>query len=73
MMTNRMIDDRWYTTEELASLLHVDGSTIRRWRTMSPTQGPPFVQVSDRVIMYSAYDVETWLRSRRTDPNSEAA
>jgi hypothetical protein len=70
---NQLIDGRWYTTEELASLLHVDSSTVRRWRTMQPPYGPPFVQVSDRVTMYAAQDVETWLRARRTVPGQEAA
>lgn len=70
---NRLIDGRWYTTDELAELLHVDGSTVRRWRTMKPPQGPAFIQVSDRVIMYSAHDVEAWLRSRRVDPGQEVA
>lgn len=62
----------WYTTEELAELLGVDPSTIRRWRTARPPQGPPFVQVSERVAKYNSHDVERWLRSRRIDP-SEAA
>jgi hypothetical protein len=42
------------------------------WRTSRPVQVPPFVQISDLVTMYSSYDVEQWLRSRRIDP-SEAA
>lgn len=67
-----LLTGRWFTTEELAGLLGVDPSTMRRWRTSEPVQGPPFVQLSERVTMYSAYDVEQWLRSRRIDP-SEAA
>src|SRR5687768_8409480 len=56
------------TTEELAELLHVDPSSVRRWRTAEPLQGPPFIQVSDRVTLYSASDVKAWLMSRRTVP-----
>jgi predicted DNA-binding transcriptional regulator AlpA len=67
-----LLTGRWLTTEELAQLLGVDSSTVRRWRTSRPVQGPPFVQLSERVTMYSAHDVEQWLRSRRIDP-SEAA
>jgi len=67
-----LVDGRWYTCSELAELLHVDTSTIRRWRTARPPQGPAFVQISHRVYMYNSDDVETWLASRRTDP-SEAA
>jgi predicted DNA-binding transcriptional regulator AlpA len=71
-MENRLLGGHWYTTEQLAQLLGVDGSTIRRWRTATPMQGPPFVHISDRVVIYYAVDVEQWLASRRTDP-SEAA
>lgn len=45
--------ERWYTTDELATMLGVDPSTIRRWRTARPPQGPPFVRVSDRVTIYA--------------------
>ncbi|WP_084482391.1 helix-turn-helix transcriptional regulator [Nocardia amikacinitolerans] len=58
----------WYTTEEVASMLGVDASSLRRWRTARPPQGPPFVQVSDRVIRYSRVDVAAYLASRRVDP-----
>ncbi|MEV0481846.1 hypothetical protein OG194_05585 [Streptomyces sp. NBC_01288] len=50
----------------------MDASTLRRWRTARPPQGPPFVSVSERVVMYSALDVEEWLHSRRTVPRREA-
>lgn len=63
---------RWYTTEELAELLGVDPSSVRRWRTARPPQGPAFVRVSARVTIYNAADVETWLRSRRVDPGRAA-
>lgn len=68
-----LLTGRWLTTEELAELLDVDGSTVRRWRTSRPVQGPPFVQLSERVTMYSAHDVEHWLRSRRIDPDKAVA
>jgi hypothetical protein len=62
----------WYSTEELAARLRVDPSSIRRWRTADPPQGPPFVRISARVTVYSASDVETWLRARRVDPERAA-
>lgn len=71
-MEIRLLNGRSYITEELAHLLGVDASTVRRWRTALPPQGPPFVQVSERVTMYNALDVEAWLRSKRIDP-AEAA
>ncbi|GAA1516761.1 hypothetical protein GCM10009677_57580 [Sphaerisporangium rubeum] len=60
--------DGWYTTEELAQMLKVDPSTLRRWRTGRPIQGPPFVQLSSRVTLYDVRDVRRWLESRRIDP-----
>jgi Helix-turn-helix domain len=56
------------TTEELAQLLRVDPSTVRRWRTTAPLQGPPFIKMSDRVTLYLWEDVQEWLRSKRTMP-----
>ncbi|WP_308368762.1 helix-turn-helix domain-containing protein [Streptomyces sp. ISL-36] len=63
---------KWLTTDELAGILNVDPSTLRRWRTARPRQEPPFVPVSSRLILYSAIDVEHWLRSRRVDPEQAA-
>lgn len=67
-----LLDGHWYSSNELAKLLHVDASTVRRWRTAQPPQGPAFVQVSDRVYMYNSDDVETWLAGRRVDPGKVA-
>ncbi|WP_435590793.1 helix-turn-helix transcriptional regulator [Nocardia sp. bgisy118] len=60
----------WYTTDEVAALLRVDASSLRRWRTASPPQGPPFVQLSDRVTRYSGADVIAYLQRRRIDPTA---
>ncbi|MFJ7423650.1 helix-turn-helix domain-containing protein [Streptomyces uncialis] len=60
----------WYSTGELARLLRVDPSTLRRWRTAHPRQGPPYVPVSGRVVLYSVRDVETWLAARRVTPGA---
>jgi hypothetical protein len=62
----------WYTTEELAELLRIDESSIRRWRTAQPLQGPPFIRVSARRTIYSSADVATWLKQRRIDPSAVA-
>jgi predicted DNA-binding transcriptional regulator AlpA len=67
-----LLGGRWYSTEELANLLGVDASSIRRWRTSRPVQGPPFVKLSSRVTVYSARDVEQWLYTRRVDPGRAA-
>jgi uncharacterized protein YjcR len=31
-----LLDGGWFTTEELAEMLGVDPSTLRRWRTARP-------------------------------------
>ncbi|MCU4750044.1 helix-turn-helix transcriptional regulator [Streptomyces sp. G-5] len=67
-----LLHQGWYTTEEVASLIGVDASTLRRWRTVSPLQGPPFVRLTSRTTVYSAPDVEAWLASRRIVPDVAA-
>jgi len=71
-MTMDLLQARWLTTEELAGKLGVDSSTLRRWRTMMPPQGPPFGKISERVTMYHVQDVENWLNSRRITPGEVA-
>ncbi|GLZ15657.1 hypothetical protein Acsp04_58920 [Actinomadura sp. NBRC 104425] len=63
-----LCEERYLTTEEVAALIGVDPSTLRRWRTGRPMQGPPFVKVSESVTRYSVTDVREWLLSRRVDP-----
>ncbi|MGY2029459.1 helix-turn-helix domain-containing protein [Nocardia gipuzkoensis] len=70
MELNELLGTTWYTTEEVAWLLHVDASSLRRWRTARPPQGPPFVQVSDRVVRYSRVDVEAYMQAKRVDPTA---
>ncbi|MET9349911.1 helix-turn-helix transcriptional regulator [Streptomyces termitum] len=59
----------WYSTRELAVLLRVDPSTLRRWRTSRPPRGPAFVSFSARTVMYASADIEAWLNARRTAPD----
>lgn len=68
--TIRLSSKPFMSTEELAALLDVDPSTIRRWRTVPPLQGPPFIQISDRVVKYATADVEQWLSARRVYPKA---
>ena len=67
-----MLYGEWLTTKQLARLIRIDPSTLRRWRTGRPAQGPPFVRMSDQVTVYCAADVERWLASRRVDPGAAA-
>lgn len=68
--TADLLHSGWYTTEDVADLIGVDSSTLRRWRTSTPLQGPPFVRLTSRVTMYSVPDVQAWLASRRIDPEA---
>lgn len=69
---DELLDGGWFTTEELAGLLGLDPSTLRRWRTGRPRQGPPFICLSSRVTLYSSRDVARWLATRRIDPGQAA-
>lgn len=66
----RLSSKPFMSTEDLAELLDVDPSTIRRWRTLPPFQGPPFIQISERVVKYATADVERWLSARRVYPQA---
>ena len=72
LMSISLLDSPWLSTEEVATLCRVDPSSVRRWRTATPPQGPPFVRLSARRTIYNAQDVENWLRSQRTDPRQAA-
>lgn len=63
----------WRTTEEVAALLKVDPSTIRRWRTARPPHGPPFVRLSARLTLYHIHDLQRWLAHHRVDPEGNDA
>lgn len=60
-----ILTDGFLSTEELAALIGVDTSTLRRWRTSEPPAGPPFVPISDRVTKYRKSDVRRWIDLRR--------
>ncbi|WP_329490190.1 hypothetical protein OG618_27350 [Kitasatospora sp. NBC_01246] len=53
-------------------MLTVDPSTLRRWRSATPPQGPPFVQIAPRLYLYSIPDTQVWLAQKRTDPSKAA-
>ncbi|MFG2845355.1 helix-turn-helix transcriptional regulator [Kitasatospora sp. NPDC048296] len=63
-----LLHSGWYTAEELAPLLKVDPSTLRRWRNSKPPQGPPFVRLANRTVVYSIPDTQAWLLSQRIVP-----
>ncbi|WP_068007939.1 helix-turn-helix domain-containing protein [Nocardia pseudobrasiliensis] len=57
-----------YTTGEVAKILGVNPSTLRRWRRADPVQGPGFIRLSDRVALYPHSDLEAFLHTRHVVP-----
>ncbi|MFI5783283.1 helix-turn-helix domain-containing protein [Nocardia sp. NPDC051570] len=68
--THQLLDQRMYTTGEVAKILGVDPSTVRRWRRATPAQGPGFIRLSDRVALYPQSDLEAFLQSRHVVPEA---
>jgi excisionase family DNA binding protein len=56
-----MIMEKFWTTEEVAAMLRVNGSTIRRWRL--DDVGPQFVKVGN-VYRYPDSVLQEWVRQR---------
>ncbi len=54
--------DEFLTDEQLHTLLKVDERTTLRWRTSG--DGPPFVRVGPRRVLYRRADLERWLAAR---------
>ncbi|MEU6172403.1 helix-turn-helix domain-containing protein [Streptantibioticus parmotrematis] len=71
-LTPALAPDNWYTTVEIARVLRVNPASIRRWRTARPPQGPPFVRLSGRSVLYRGGDVQQWLDARRVAPGQGA-
>ncbi|MEG8181941.1 helix-turn-helix domain-containing protein [Nocardia terpenica] len=66
--SNRLLNQRLYTPAQVAELLGVDTSTLRRWRRTEPVRGPGFIRLSERVALYPESDIETYLRARHITP-----
>ncbi|MGH7119132.1 MAG: helix-turn-helix transcriptional regulator [Acetobacteraceae bacterium] len=62
--TIELLDQR-----RVATILHVTGRCLERWRAAG--FGPPFLKLGKRTL-YSARDIEAWLRSRTFHSTSEA-
>ncbi|QBS46515.1 DNA-binding protein [Nocardia sp. CS682] len=63
-----LLNQRMYTTGEVAEILGVDTSTLRRWRRGCPVEGPGFVRISERVAKYPQSDLEAYLEARHITP-----
>lgn len=54
--------EEFLTDWQLCALLHVDSRTTLRWR--SDGDGPPFIRVGGRRILYRRGDIDAWLAAR---------
>jgi hypothetical protein len=57
--------DFFYTTEEMAKILKVDSSTLRRWRRLKIPKGPKATCISERTWRYYHADFVEWMNERR--------
>ena len=53
--------DKFWTTEEVASMMRVNSSTVRRWRL--DDVGPLFVKIGN-VYRYPDVVLQEWIRQR---------
>lgn len=64
-LTEDVLSGGFLSTEEVAALIGVDASTLRRWRTAEPPMGPPFIPISERVTKYCKVDLRRWIDEHR--------
>lgn len=56
------LSGEFLTDAQLCALLHVDDRTTLRWRIDG--EGPPFVRVGQRRVLYRRNDVDGWIAAR---------
>jgi predicted DNA-binding transcriptional regulator AlpA len=59
-------EDDLMTEEQVAKLLTVSVSTVKRLRVSG--EGPRSIRISERVVRYRRQDVLDWLRRRAEEP-----
>jgi hypothetical protein len=63
--------DQMLTTQQLAAWLEVSVQFLEIARTKGPGFGPPFKQLSPRLVRYRCGDVTAWLQLRTFASTSE--
>lgn len=56
------------TPSELAEEIHVSEATLRQWRWQN--QGPPYVKVGTKRVVYRRADVARWLDAQTVTPGA---
>ena len=59
-------DEELMTEEQVAKLLTVSVSTVKRLRVSG--EGPRSIRISPRVVRYRRQDVLDWMRQRAEEP-----
>jgi predicted DNA-binding transcriptional regulator AlpA len=59
--------DNLLRVDEVSGTLRVNRTTLRRWRVSG--DGPPFIRLGPKVIVYREMDLAEWIEQRR---NTEA-
>jgi predicted DNA-binding transcriptional regulator AlpA len=59
-------DEELMTEEQVAKLLTVSVSTVKRLRVSG--EGPRSIRISKRVVRYRRQDVLDWMRQRAEEP-----
>jgi predicted DNA-binding transcriptional regulator AlpA len=59
-------EDDLMTEEQVAKLLTVSVSTVKRLRVSG--EGPRHIRISQRVVRYRRQDVLDWMRQRAEEP-----
>jgi predicted DNA-binding transcriptional regulator AlpA len=52
-------------TKELAALLHLSVTTIKKYRKTCPEKIPPFIKIGEN-YRWDKNEVETWLKMNQT-------
>jgi predicted DNA-binding transcriptional regulator AlpA len=59
-------DDELMTEEQVAKLLTVSVSTVKRLRVSG--EGPRYIRISPRVVRYRRQDVLDWMQRQTEEP-----
>lgn len=65
-MTNDSAQAELLTDAEVSVLLHNKPATLRHWRARK--QGPPFIRINGRRVLYRRTDVDAWIASKVVQP-----
>lgn len=66
-----MENQQFLSTQEAADYLGLSTQTLIGWRSGEAPQGPPFHRLGLKV-RYKLEDLESWVESRRVDPEQQA-